>query len=105
MVSSSPTAITTTSALDVAVDVVFPLIHGPNGEDGTIQGLLELADLPYVGANVAASAVGMDKAMMKSLFQANGLPSVEYIVVMRHDWEKTPEETIQEIETTIGFPC
>jgi D-alanine-D-alanine ligase len=85
--------------------VVFPLIHGPNGEDGTIQGLLELADLPYVGAGVAASAVGMDKQLMKALFRNAGLPVVEYLVVQRHKWEHDPEETIHEIETVIKYPC
>lgn len=96
---------TTHHVLNDSVDVVFPLIHGPNGEDGTIQGLLELADVPYVGAHVAASAVGMDKALMKSLFRAAGLPVPEYVVVMRHHWDKDPEETIHEIETVIGYPC
>ncbi|HZQ08218.1 MAG TPA: D-alanine--D-alanine ligase [Anaerolineae bacterium] len=105
MVSQSAAAITSGNALDGVVDVVFPLIHGPNGEDGTIQGLLELADLPYVGANVAASAVGMDKGLMKALFRAAGLPIVEYLVVMRGKWERTPEETISEIEANIGYPC
>ena len=61
MVSQTAAALTTSQTLNERVDVVFPLIHGPNGEDGTIQGLLELADLPYVGAGVAASGVGMDK--------------------------------------------
>jgi D-alanine-D-alanine ligase len=96
---------TTANALNETVDVVFPLIHGPNGEDGTIQGLLELADLPYIGANVAASAVGMDKALMKSLFRNAGLPVADYLVVMRHKWEHDPEETIHEVETIIQYPC
>jgi D-alanine-D-alanine ligase len=104
-VAYSATAITTTNALNESVDVVFPLIHGPNGEDGTIQGLLELADLPYVGANVAASAVGMDKGLMKSIFRNAGLPVGEYLVVMRHRWEHDPEETIHDIETIIKYPC
>jgi D-alanine-D-alanine ligase len=105
LVSHSATELTTTDALNETVDVVFPLIHGPNGEDGTIQGLLELADLPYVGASVAASAVGMDKAMMKAMFRNAGLPVAEYIVVLRHKWEHDPEETIHDIETIIHFPC
>ncbi|HZQ06862.1 MAG TPA: D-alanine--D-alanine ligase [Anaerolineae bacterium] len=105
MVSQSAAAISSSNALDGVVDVVFPLIHGPNGEDGTIQGLLELADLPYVGANVAASAVGMDKGLMKALFRAANLPIVEYLIIPRNKWERTPEETISEIEATIGYPC
>lgn len=93
------------SLLPSQVDVVFPLIHGPNGEDGTIQGLLELAGLAYVGAGVAASAVGMDKALMKAVFRAAGLPIVEHLVIPRARWEREPEETIHEIETIIRYPC
>lgn len=88
-----------------AIDVAFPLVHGPFGEDGTIQGLLELADVAYVGAGVAASAVGMDKAMMKSVFRANNLPTVDWMVVLRRDWELKPEETIRRIEGAFGYPC
>src|SRR5207244_11391774 len=66
-----------------AVDVVVVMLHGPYGEDGTIQGLLELADVPYTGAGVLASAVGMDKVTMKTLFRAHGLPIVDYVVVER----------------------
>lgn len=105
LISQQAAEITTATALSETVDVVFPLIHGPNGEDGTIQGLLELADLPFVGAGVAASAVGMDKALMKGLFRDAGLPVVDYIVVTRHKWEHDPEETIHDIETIIHFPC
>src|SRR2546427_1586892 len=72
------------------LDVVFIMLHGPYGEDGTIQGVLELADLPYVGAGVTASAVGMDKATMKAVFQAHGLPVVEHLVVARHEWRGAP---------------
>ncbi len=88
-----------------SIDVAFPLVHGPFGEDGTIQGLLELADLPYVGAGVAASAVGMDKALMKAIFRANDLPVVDWMVVLRRDWESKPEETIRSIESRFGYPC
>lgn len=105
LVSHSATEMTTADAWNANVDVVFPLIHGPNGEDGTIQGLLELADVPYVGAGVAASAVGMDKHLMKALFRNAGLPVVEFLVVSRHKWEREPEETIHEIETVIQYPC
>src|SRR2546430_15827757 len=67
------------------------MLHGPYGEDGTIQGLFELAALPYVGAGVLASAVGMDKATMKAVFQAHGLPVVEHLVVARHEWRGAPQ--------------
>ncbi|HEY3885799.1 MAG TPA: hypothetical protein VGL62_11360, partial [Vicinamibacterales bacterium] len=71
----------------LALDVIFPMLHGPYGEDGTIQGLLELANIPYVGAGVLASAVGMDKGVMKVLFAARGLPVGPYRVVLRHEWD------------------
>lgn len=105
LVAHSATELTTADALSESVDVVFPLIHGPNGEDGTLQGLLELANLPYVGAGVAASAVGMDKQLMKALFRNANLPIAEYLVVTRTRWEREPEETIREIETVIKYPC
>ena len=70
----------------LALDVVFPVLHGPYGEDGTVQGLLELANVPYVGAGVLASAVGMDKAAMKLVFAAKGLPICDYEVVLKRDW-------------------
>ena len=68
------------------------MLHGPYGEDGTIQGLLELANIPYVGAGVLASAVGMDKGVMKVLFAARGLPVCPYRVVLRHEWEADADE-------------
>jgi D-alanine-D-alanine ligase len=87
------------------LDVVFPILHGPYGEDGTVQGLLELAGIPYVGAGVAASAVGMDKALFKDVLTARGLPLVPYLVIKRKTWEQEPEETIDRIETQIGYHC
>jgi len=87
------------------LDVVFPVLHGPFGEDGTVQGLLELADIPYVGSGVAASAVGMDKAMMKALFRQAGLPILPYLVIKRCDWEQTPQAVISQVESEIGYPC
>lgn len=99
-----PGAAATASPLS-SIDVAFPLVHGPFGEDGTIQGLLELADLPYVGAGVAASAVGMDKALMKSIFQAHHLPIVDWKLILRREWESKPEETIRSIESAFGYPC
>src|SRR6266581_9438931 len=88
-----------------ALDVVVIMLHGPFGEDGTIQGLLELADLPYVGAGVLASAVGMDKATMKAVFQAHGLPVVEHLVVTRHEWRRRPDGVRRRVAETVGFPC
>ncbi len=87
------------------LDVVFPVLHGPYGEDGTIQGLLELADLPYVGAGVAASAVGMDKALFKDVMRAHGLPIVPHRVVKRRTWEQEPEATVARLEAAIGYDC
>ena len=87
------------------LDVVFPILHGPYGEDGTVQGLLELAGIPYVGAGVAASAVVMDKALFKDILTARGLPLVPYLVIKRKAWEQEPEETIDLIEAQIGYYC
>src|SRR5881296_865116 len=87
------------------LDVVVIMLHGPYGEDGTIQGLFELADVPYVGAGVLASAVGMDKATMKAVFQAHGLPIVEHLVVTRHEWRQAPERVAARVAETVGFPC
>jgi D-alanine-D-alanine ligase len=86
------------------LDVIFPVLHGPYGEDGTVQGLLELANVPYVGAGVLASAVGMDKAIMKLVFAAQGLPVGAYRVVMRHEREADPDGTLNLLETTLGYP-
>jgi D-alanine-D-alanine ligase len=88
-----------------SVDVVFPVLHGPYGEDGTIQGMLELAGIPYVGSGVLASAVGMDKLTMKKIFAHHGLPQVEWLGLIRKEWEEDEESRIQDIETTLGYPC
>src|SRR6266702_4109031 len=87
------------------LDVVWIMLHGPRGEDGTIQGLLELAGVPYVGAGVLASAVGMDKIAMKDMFRAHGLPVVDYVVVKRHEWRREPAAVEQEVGEALGFPC
>ncbi len=87
------------------LDVVFPILHGPYGEDGTVQGLLELAGIPYVGAGVTASALGMDKALFKDVMRARGLPVVPFLVIKRKAWEQGPEEIIAQIETEIGYDC
>ncbi len=75
----------------LGLDVVFPVLHGPYGEDGTVQGLLELAAVPYVGCGVLASAAGMDKAAMKAMFAAHGLPQPDYAVLTHHEWTQAPE--------------
>src|SRR6266571_3293232 len=87
------------------LDVVVIMLHGPYGEDGTIQGLFELADLPYVGAGVLASAVGMDKVTMKAVFRAHGLPMVEHEVVMRHEWRADRAGVTRRVAERIGVPC
>jgi len=86
------------------LDVVFPVLHGPYGEDGTVQGLLELAGLPYVGAGVTASAVAMDKAIFKDVMRAHGLPLVDYAMVKRRAWEADPDQVIAPIEDRFGYP-
>ncbi len=88
----------------LGIDVVFPVLHGPYGEDGTVQGLLELANLPYVGAGVLASAVGMDKAVMKIAFAARGLPVGPYRVLLRREWERRAGAIAQDIAGALGWP-
>ncbi|MEI7025889.1 D-alanine--D-alanine ligase family protein [Paenibacillus sp. y28] len=87
------------------LDVVFPLLHGTNGEDGTIQGLLEMANVPYVGAGVLASAVGMDKVAMKKLFAQEGLPQCHYQHFTNKQWAKDRAYFLMEIEISLGYPC
>src|SRR5215207_3606429 len=86
------------------VDVVFPILHGPFGEDGTVQGLFELADLPYVGSGVLASALAMDKAMAKVVLAQAGLPQGPYLVVPERDWEATPERVAAEVAGRLTYP-
>lgn len=87
------------------LDVIFPLLHGTYGEDGTIQGLLEMADIPYVGAGVLASAVGMDKVMMKKIFEQADLPQCEYRYFTARQWGRDESFFIMEIEIGLGYPC
>jgi len=88
----------------VAVDVVFPVLHGTFGEDGTVQGLLELAGLPYVGAGVLASSVGMDKDVQKRLFVEAGLPIVPFVALRRAEWERDRAKVIRRIKKKFRFP-
>ncbi len=86
------------------LDVVFPVLHGPFGEDGTVQGLLELANVPYVGAGVLASAVGMDKAVMKTLFAARGLPIPRWMLVRAGEWNRDRDGVLARVGDALGFP-
>jgi D-alanine-D-alanine ligase len=88
-----------------SLDVVFPVLHGTFGEDGTIQGLLEMADLPYVGCGVLASACGMDKVVMKTLFRDADLPICKYVWFLRAEWERSSEAVLEQTEQKLGFPC
>ncbi len=85
-------------------DVYFPVLHGPYGEDGTIQGLFEMADVAYVGAAVLASAVGMDKAVAKSLFRSRGLPVGGFDVILERDWRKDPETLLRSVREAYSLP-
>jgi D-alanine-D-alanine ligase len=86
------------------VDVVFPVLHGPNGEDGTVQGLLECAGVPYVGAGVAASAVAMDKDLFKCLLCQAGIPTADWVVATRRRWESEAAVVRAEVDRRIGYP-
>jgi D-alanine-D-alanine ligase len=88
----------------IDVDVIFPVLHGTFGEDGTIQGLLELADIAYVGAGVLGSAAGMDKDVMKKLFAAAELPIVKHVTVLRTEWEQDPKRATREVESKLKYP-
>jgi D-alanine-D-alanine ligase len=88
----------------INVDVIFPVLHGTFGEDGTIQGLLELADIPYVGAGVLGSAAGMDKDIMKLLFRATGLPMVKHVTILRSHWETDHNRVRQRVESKLQYP-
>jgi len=86
------------------IDVVFPVLHGTFGEDGTIQGLFELADIAYVGSGVLGSAAGMDKAAMKKLFAAEGLPQTPYLAILRSEWRADPKKATKKIEAALKYP-
>lgn len=103
-VSEGIKTIKPSSALPV-FDVVFPVVHGPLCEDGTLQGLLELADVPYVGCGVLSSAVAMDKVVAKKLVQEAGLPVVPFLVIKSHDWKGHSSDWQARIEQNLQFPC
>nr|WP_304219409.1 D-alanine--D-alanine ligase [Fredinandcohnia onubensis] len=93
------------SVQNESIDVVFPLLHGPNGEDGTVQGLLELVNIPYVGNGVLASSAGMDKVIMKNIFGQAGLLQAKYASYIRSEWKQNPEEAYTKVEEELGYPC
>lgn len=87
------------------LDVIFPALHGPFGEDGTLQGLLEMANIPYVGCGVLASSCGMDKVTMKSLFVQAGLPICKHVWFLRSQWRAEPAKVLNKIVRELGLPC
>jgi D-alanine-D-alanine ligase len=100
--ASAPGAL---AGLGAEIDVVFPVLHGPMGEDGTVQGMMELAGLPYVGAGVLGSAVAMDKAMAKTVLAQAGLPQAPWRLVQRKEWERDPGPITDWVAEALGFPC
>nr|AIA12167.1 D-alanine--D-alanine ligase [uncultured bacterium] len=89
----------------IGLDVIFPVLHGTYGEDGTVQGLLEMAGIPYVGGGVLASACGMDKVVMKTLFRDADLPICKYVWFLRSEWERAGDAVIKQVEIKLGYPC
>lgn len=108
VVQSSTALVTTAGRLPgdepAKLDVIFPVLHGLYGEDGALQGMLEVADVAYVGCGVLASAVGMDKGVMKAAFAAAGLPLVPYLLLRRSDWERDEAAALAQIEATLRYP-
>jgi D-alanine-D-alanine ligase len=102
LISLQPGSSSTTAE---KLDVVFPALHGPYGEDGTVQGLLEMADVPYVGCGVLASSCGMDKVTMKSLFVQAGLPICKHIWFLRSQWRTDQKKILRKVKSEIGLPC
>lgn len=89
----------------IKLDVIFPINHGTYGEDGTLQGMLDQADMPYVGCGVMASAVGMDKTVAKKLFQEVGLAIAPYVEILRWQWREDSKKVVELIEEKLGYPC
>lgn len=85
--------------------VVFPVLHGPNGEDGTLQGMLEMLNIPYVGNGVLASAAGMDKIMTKRIMEQAGIPQTPYTAFTLYEWNKEADRLVHTIESSVGYPC
>ncbi|MCO7176022.1 D-alanine--D-alanine ligase [Sporolactobacillus kofuensis] len=93
------------SSTETRPDIIFPLLHGPNGEDGTVQGLFELLNIAYVGSGVAGSSVGMDKVLMKDVFAAHNIPEPHYVSMSRFEWENEAPAMILKVKNAIGYPC
>lgn len=102
--SSSP-ALIPANGWAGALDVIFPVLHGPMGEDGTVQGLFELAGIPYVGAGVMSSSISMDKAITKQLLDRAGIPQLPWLTYLAKEWRRFPEGVQQDIERELGYPC
>lgn len=92
-------------ANDLDLDVIFPVLHGTYGEDGTVQGLFEMANIPYVGCGVLASSCGMDKVVMKTLFRDAELPMCKYVWFLRSEWERDKAAVVKQVIHKLGFPC
>jgi len=90
---------------NLELDMVFPVLHGTFGEDGTIQGLFEMSGIPYIGCGVLASSCGMDKVVMKTLFRDSELPQCEYVWFLRSEWENNNNLVVSQVETKLGYPC
>ncbi|MFC1656162.1 D-alanine--D-alanine ligase family protein [Patescibacteria group bacterium] len=88
----------------IHVDIFMPILHGPYGEDGTIQGLFDMANVPYTGCGCLASSVGMDKLISKALWEQAGLPVIPYVGVTKNAWKSDPEEVVNRVESELGFP-
>jgi D-alanine-D-alanine ligase len=102
---SAPAESAVPAVFSAGVDVVFPVLHGPMGEDGTVQGFLELTGIPYVGAGVLGSSLSMDKAMAKTVLAQAGLPQAAWRLVTRKEWERDPEAIIDWVGESLGYPC
>jgi D-alanine-D-alanine ligase len=100
-----PTRGTPSLMVPANLDVIFPVLHGTYGEDGTIQGLFEMANMPYVGCGVLGSAVGMDKEIMKALFRSADLPIIETLTFLRTMWERHPDRVLDTVEQRLHYPC
>jgi D-alanine-D-alanine ligase len=103
--TGSSSALAMPSLVQQDIDVVFPVLHGPMGEDGTIQGLFELIGVPYVGSGVLGSAVAMDKGVTRRLLEAHGIELAEWLLVTRNEWREDPATVQAQIETMLGYPC
>jgi D-alanine-D-alanine ligase len=104
LLAPEPKALAATEAKSQSLDVIFPVLHGTFGEDGTIQGLFELAGIAYVGSGVLGSAAGMDKDVMKKLFAEAKLPIVKHVTLLRHEWETAPRKAIAKVEAALKYP-